>query len=70
MTVRKAKARATARANSRFPEGMTERKARANATAKTKATAGPSATLRFAQDDIIFLIWDEVQRLTADSLRE
>jgi hypothetical protein len=27
------KARATANANSRFPEGMTERKARANASA-------------------------------------
>ncbi len=35
--------------NSRFPEGMTERKA--SAKARTKATAGPSAALRCAQDD-------------------
>jgi hypothetical protein len=49
-------------ANSRFPSGMTERKARATAKATrkaretAKATAGPSTTLRFAQDDSIFLI--------------
>jgi hypothetical protein len=37
--------------NSRFPAGMTDRKARARA----RATAGPSISLRFAQDDSICL---------------
>jgi hypothetical protein len=45
---------------SRFPAGMTTKKARATATAKARAAAtaktnaGPSTSLRFAQDDGFF----------------
>jgi hypothetical protein len=44
------KGKSSSKGKSRFPAGMTTRKA--SATAKTDT--GPSATLRFAQDDGIF----------------
>ena len=55
------------RPNSRFPEGMTERKASASATAIAKTDAGPSAALRFVQDDSICFGCRRISKCSSNS---